>query len=164
MVKVEIPVHPPQGADYPTYLPWFFSNVLLPCPLYIITTVDGKGVPNAQPNSWGLPYGAGDVPMFLFSCWTTHHTYENVLETGEFVVNVPGAALVDVAMEVNNVRLDGLLVEPGSPSLPYVLIADPVYRDRQTPDIFVDVEIIRAAVKTARLLVLLQGGELEAGR
>lgn len=97
MVKVEIPVRAPEGTDFPIYLPWFFSNVLLPCPLYIITTVDGKGVPNAQPNSWGLPYGSGDVQMFLFSCWTTHHTYENVLETGEYVVNVPA---IDAAKEV----------------------------------------------------------------
>jgi flavin reductase (DIM6/NTAB) family NADH-FMN oxidoreductase RutF len=98
MVKVEIPVRAPEGTDFPSYVPWFFSNILLPYPLYIITTVDGNGIPNAQPNSWGLPYGSGDVQMFLFSCWTTHHTYENVLETGEFVVNVPGIDFVKEVM------------------------------------------------------------------
>jgi flavin reductase (DIM6/NTAB) family NADH-FMN oxidoreductase RutF len=98
MVKVEIPVRAPEGTDFPPYVPWFFSNILLPYPLYIITTVDGNGIPNAQPNSWGLPYGSGDLQMFLFSCWTTHHTYENALETGEFVVNVPAIDFVKEVM------------------------------------------------------------------
>jgi len=98
MVKVEIPVRVPEGTDFPSYVPWFFSNILLPYPLYIITTVDGNGIPNAQPNSWGLPYGSGDVQMFLFSCWTTHHTYENALETGEFVVNIPAIDFVKEVM------------------------------------------------------------------
>jgi flavin reductase (DIM6/NTAB) family NADH-FMN oxidoreductase RutF len=98
MVKVEIPVRAPEGTDFPSHVPWFFSNILLPYPLYIITTVDGNGIPNAQPNSWGLPYGSGDVQMFLFSCWTTHHTYENVLETGEFVVNIPAIDFVKEVM------------------------------------------------------------------
>ena len=88
-MKVDIPAQAPQSTDFPSYLAWYFSTILIPCPLYIITTVDEQGTPNAQPNSWGLPYGSGDVQMFLFSCWTTHHTYENALATGEFVVNIP---------------------------------------------------------------------------
>ncbi len=96
-MKASIPLRAPEGVDFPPYLPWVFSSILLPCPLYIITTVDEAGVPNAQANSWGLPYGAGDMQMFLFSCETTHHTFENALATREFVVNVPS---VDVSTQV----------------------------------------------------------------
>jgi flavin reductase (DIM6/NTAB) family NADH-FMN oxidoreductase RutF len=96
-MKRHLPMQAPEGMDFPPYLPWVFSNILLPCPLYVITTVDEAGVPNAQPNSWGLPYGAGDMQMFLFSCETSHHTFENALATREFVVNVPS---VDVCKQV----------------------------------------------------------------
>ena len=96
-MKMGVPLQAPEGVDFPPYLPWVFSSILLPCPLYIITTVDEAGVANAQADSWGLPYGAGDMQMFLFSCETTHHTFENALATREFVVNVPS---VDVSTQV----------------------------------------------------------------
>jgi flavin reductase (DIM6/NTAB) family NADH-FMN oxidoreductase RutF len=87
-MKIDIPVQPRRDTDFPSYVNWYLSNILIPYPLYIITTVDGNGIPNAQPNSWGLPYGSGNLNMFLFSTWTRHHTPQNVLETKEFVVNI----------------------------------------------------------------------------
>jgi flavin reductase (DIM6/NTAB) family NADH-FMN oxidoreductase RutF len=119
-MKVDIPLQAPEGTEFPPYVPWTFSNILLPYPLYIITTVDGNGTPNAQPNSWGLPYGSGDVQMFLFSCWTTHHTYENVLETGEFVINIPSIDVVRAVMRtvehyprgVDEIEASGLTALP----------------------------------------------------
>ncbi len=97
-MKIDLPLQAPKGVDFPPYLPWVFSSILLPCPLYIITTVDAAGVPNAQPNSWGLPYGSGPMQMFLFSCRSTHHTFENALATGAFVVNLPSVDMCKCVM------------------------------------------------------------------
>ena len=55
-------------------------------------------MPNAQPNSWGLPYGSGPMQMFLFSCRSTHHTFENALATGAFVVNLPSVDMCKCVM------------------------------------------------------------------
>ena len=58
-MKIDIPVQPRKDTDFPSYVNWYLSNILIPYPLYIITTVGGNGVPNAQPNSWGLPMVLG---------------------------------------------------------------------------------------------------------
>jgi len=97
--KIDIPVQPRKGIDFASYVNWYLSNILIPYPLYIITTVDGNGIPNAQPNSWGLPYGSGNLNMFLFSTWTRHHTPQNVLDTKEFVVNIPSRDVVRQVMK-----------------------------------------------------------------
>ena len=94
-MKVDIPDRPPEGSKFPSYLAWYFSNILLPYPLTIITTVDEDGVPNAQPNTWGLPRGSGDLQVFLFSTSADRHTAENVLATRQFVVNIPSADVVN---------------------------------------------------------------------
>jgi hypothetical protein len=54
-MKVNIPLTPPQEVEFPDFVGWFHSNILIPYPLYIVTTVDEQGIPNAQPNTWGLP-------------------------------------------------------------------------------------------------------------
>lgn len=94
-MKVNIPDRPPKGAEFPGHLAWYFSNILLPCPLTIITTIDEKGVPNAQPNTWGLPCGSGNLQKFLFATSTHAHTAENLLKTREFVVNIPSSDVVN---------------------------------------------------------------------
>ena len=48
-MKVDIPISPPEGIGFPDFIGWFHSNILIPYPLYIITTVDENGIPNAQP-------------------------------------------------------------------------------------------------------------------
>ena len=120
IMKIDIPARPPKEAEFPTYINWFMSNILIPYPLYIITTVDGNGIPNAQPNTWGLPYGSGNLNMFLFSSWTRHHTPQNVLETKEFVINIPSRDIVKQVMKtvesfprgVDEIKASGLKAIP----------------------------------------------------
>ena len=97
-MKVDIPLTPPDEIGFPNYIGWFHSNILIPCPLYIITTVDEHGNPNAQPNTWGLPFGDRFGQFFVFYDWASHHTIQNVIATKEFVINVPSEDQVSRAM------------------------------------------------------------------
>jgi len=98
-MKIDIPANPPEEIKFPDFIGWFHSNILIPYPLYIITTVDEKGVPNAQPNSWGLPFGDKFGQFFIFYDWASHHTVQNVIVTKEFVVNAPSEDKVPQVMK-----------------------------------------------------------------
>jgi flavin reductase (DIM6/NTAB) family NADH-FMN oxidoreductase RutF len=97
-MKVNIPLTPPEEIEFPDFVGWFHSNILIPSPLYIITTVDERGIPNAQPNTWGLPFGDKFCQFFVFYDWTCHHTIQNVIATKEFVINIPSESQVSQAM------------------------------------------------------------------
>lgn len=62
-------------------------------PTTIITTVGKDESINSAPMSW-VTVVSYDPPQLLFSVNLKHDTYRNVLETGEFVVNIPGVNLI----------------------------------------------------------------------
>lgn len=119
-MKIDIPVIPPKEVDFPDYIGWYYSNILLPYPLYIITTIDEKGIPNAQPNSWGLPFGDEYAQFFLFYDWASHHTAQNIATTKEFVINIPSEKQVPQVMKtvekyprgVDEIHASGLTAIP----------------------------------------------------
>jgi flavin reductase (DIM6/NTAB) family NADH-FMN oxidoreductase RutF len=98
-LKVPIPLCRPAEADFPEYPDkeqlnrWLWRIVPIPYPLYLITTVDEEGVPNVEVNTWTMPFGFWPHQMFIFVCALVHHTAQNALATGEFVINVPGDEL-----------------------------------------------------------------------
>jgi len=59
----------------------------------LVTTVGGDGSVNAAPHSW-VTVVDYNPPQLLFSVNTKHDTYRNVLETKEFVVNIPSADMI----------------------------------------------------------------------
>lgn len=100
-MKVNIPLCKPKDVDFPEYQNkeqlnrWLWRIVQIPYPLCLITTVDENDVPNVEVNTWTMPFGFAPYQMFLFACGMVHHTAQNALSTGEFVVNVPGEELGD---------------------------------------------------------------------
>lgn len=64
-----------------------------PCPLLgqlaLVTTVSADGVPNVAPKNW-LSMMVGRPPIVALGCNLGHHTAQNILATGEFVLNFPG--------------------------------------------------------------------------
>ena len=62
-------------------------------PVTLITTVGKDGSINAAPHGWVTVVDYGP-PQLLFSVNMKHDTYRNVLETKEFVVNIPGADMI----------------------------------------------------------------------
>lgn len=71
-----------------------FYRVLAPRTTIIVTTVNNKGDINAAPFSFTMPVSV-DPPLVAVASVPTHHTYHNIKETGEFVVNVPGEEILD---------------------------------------------------------------------
>jgi flavin reductase (DIM6/NTAB) family NADH-FMN oxidoreductase RutF len=62
-------------------------------PVTLITTVSKTGAVNAAPHGW-VSVVDYNPPQLLFSVNVKHDTYRNVVETGEFVVNIPSADLI----------------------------------------------------------------------
>jgi len=88
-------------------------------PIVIITTVSREGIPNAAIKSWVMTIG-GSPPLILFSCNMEHDTAKNVLETREFVVNIPNNDIAEKALitadsfprNVNEIEKAGLTAIP----------------------------------------------------
>lgn len=69
-------------------------RILAPRPTVIVTTVSSEGEVNAAPFSFTMPVSM-NPPLIAFASVATHHTYQNLEETGEFVVNIPHQELLD---------------------------------------------------------------------
>jgi flavin reductase (DIM6/NTAB) family NADH-FMN oxidoreductase RutF len=63
-------------------------RILAPRPTIIVTTTNLKGEVNAAPFSFTMPVSM-KPPLLAFASVPTHDTYRNILETEEFVVNIP---------------------------------------------------------------------------
>jgi flavin reductase (DIM6/NTAB) family NADH-FMN oxidoreductase RutF len=88
-------------------------------PLVIITTLSKEGIPNAAIKSWVMTV-SGKPPLIIFSCSMEHDTAKNVMETKEFVVNVPNNDIAEKALitakpfprNVNEIEKAGLTAIP----------------------------------------------------
>jgi flavin reductase (DIM6/NTAB) family NADH-FMN oxidoreductase RutF len=65
-----------------------FYRVVAPRPTIIITTINHKGEVNAAPFSFTMPVSV-DPPLIAVASVPRHHTYLNIEETGEMVINIP---------------------------------------------------------------------------
>jgi len=64
----------------------------LPGPIVLVSTANKDKIPNVAPKSW-ISMVAQKPAIIGFGCNLKHQTARNILETGEFVVNVPGQNL-----------------------------------------------------------------------
>jgi len=71
-----------------------FYRVLAPRPTIIVSTVSKKGEVNAAPFSFTMPVSV-DPPLIAVASVPRHHTYHNLEETQEFVVNIPTADILN---------------------------------------------------------------------
>jgi flavin reductase (DIM6/NTAB) family NADH-FMN oxidoreductase RutF len=81
--------------------PFWYSDIwLFPKIITIITTLDKKGRVNAAPYSHIMQY---DVmprnPRMILGFRQSSHTWNNIIDTGEFVINCPSADHLDDMME-----------------------------------------------------------------
>lgn len=70
---------------------WY--KVLAPRPVVLVSTVNAKGISNAAPFSFVMPCST-EPPLIAFASDPEHHTVKNILETKDFVVNIPGRKLL----------------------------------------------------------------------
>ncbi len=64
--------------------------------IVLVTTLNADGVSNVSPKSW-ISMMAFSLPTLVFGCNLQHWTAQNILRSGEFVVNIPGADLAAAA-------------------------------------------------------------------
>lgn len=79
------------------------KRVWSPSPLagqiVLVTTLNQDGQSNVATKSW-ISMMAFDPPTLALGCNLAHQTAQNILRDREFVVNVPGAELADLAWRV----------------------------------------------------------------
>jgi flavin reductase (DIM6/NTAB) family NADH-FMN oxidoreductase RutF len=63
---------------------------LLVRPTVVISTVSSNGISNAAPFSWNSPLATKPKPLFGFNSSVGHDTWRNIVDNGEFVVNLVG--------------------------------------------------------------------------
>jgi flavin reductase (DIM6/NTAB) family NADH-FMN oxidoreductase RutF len=73
-------------------------QLISPRPVVLITTVDKDGLINAAPFSFIMPISI-KPPIIGFAVTKTKHTYLNIVETKEFVVNVVNSTIVEKAVK-----------------------------------------------------------------
>lgn len=109
------------------------TAVVVPRPIAWVSTVSGDGVVNLAPHSF-YTVACARPPIVQFSSVGKKDTLRNVLETGEFVVNLAPASLLE---QVNNssARFDpdhseaealGIALEPSATVRPPRVVASPV--------------------------------------
>ncbi len=131
--KIDVPLDVPQGVDFPEYKDkhqlrrWIWRHIQIPYPMYVITTIDDDGVPNAEVNTWGLPFGFAPDQMFIFVCSKAHHTAQNVLRNKEFVVNIPGSNIGQRAEKTATPYPKGIdeIKESGLTAIPSKVVKPP---------------------------------------
>ncbi len=79
---------------------WYSDKIVWPKTVTIITTLNEEGVPNAAPVSGIIHYDNMDAQPRVLLCMRRHaHTMQNIIATGEFVVNFPPYEYTDDILE-----------------------------------------------------------------
>uniref|UniRef100_A0A7C2P592 Flavin reductase family protein n=1 Tax=candidate division WOR-3 bacterium TaxID=2052148 RepID=A0A7C2P592_UNCW3 len=71
-------------------------RVIHPAMVVVVTTIDNKGIPNACTVAWSMPVSI-NPPLIAIALQKRHKTTRNIEETGEFVLNIPGKNLLELA-------------------------------------------------------------------
>lgn len=93
---MKVSLIPPRGLSQHQAKNWKREMSMIVRPIVIITTVSKEGIPNAALKTNFMIVSA--LEKVAFSCFPEHDTYGNIIETGEFVVNVPSEKIIEQVM------------------------------------------------------------------
>jgi flavin reductase (DIM6/NTAB) family NADH-FMN oxidoreductase RutF len=96
--------------------PWMDLLTAVPSPIFLVTTVKENGLPNATLQSWSTFFSdCGEFLCIMGSVRKTYHLYENLVRTGECVINFPAASIYDRCSATirNNAYEDDEIKEAG---------------------------------------------------
>lgn len=108
----------PKGLPEQQARAWKREMSMIVRPIVVISTVSKEGIPNAALKTNLMVVSAlGEV---AFCCFPEHDTHKNIIETGEFVVNLPSEEIlekimvtaVDFPHNVNEIEKAGLTAIP----------------------------------------------------
>jgi len=105
----------------------------LPGHIVLISTINKGEVPNVAPKSW-ISMVALKPAIIGFGCNLKHQTAKNVLETKEFVINVPSENLAENVWKTGESQHDGAskLEKLGFTLVPSVTVAPPGIKECRT--------------------------------
>lgn len=101
-------------------------RILAPRPTVIITSINSKGEVNAAPFSFVMPVSM-DPPIVAFASAPKHDTSRNILEKGEFVVNLTPSSILE-KMWITGEKLpygENELEKAGLTSIPSKIVSPP---------------------------------------
>jgi len=90
--KVSLPLQTPENSKGEQARNWYKRRNYIICPIVLITAVNGKCTPNAAVKTNLTTISS--MKHYASSCSPEHHTHRNIMENGEFVVNVPTEDIV----------------------------------------------------------------------
>ena len=102
-----------------------FYRVLAPRPTIIITTISSEGKVNAAPFSFTMPVSS-DPPFIAVASVPSHHTFQNLEQTRELVINIPSEDILQelwitsekFPLGVNEIEKAGLTQMPSEKVAP----------------------------------------------
>jgi len=97
--KVNIPLVAPNDVPEDYRHRWIWTKFALVTPVVVVTTMDSGGKENAAPKNCIMPC-SNDPHMLAFTCNMAHDTMKNIIDTGEFVVNIPGQDIFKQVMKM----------------------------------------------------------------
>jgi flavin reductase (DIM6/NTAB) family NADH-FMN oxidoreductase RutF len=89
--KVSLPLGPPGGLPKEQVREWYRERNFLPSPVILVTTVDAEGTPNAAIKTNVMTVSS--MRRYAFCCSPDHHTHQNIMATGQFVINLPRVSI-----------------------------------------------------------------------
>lgn len=116
--RMKVTLAAPKGLSKRQVKNWERDMSMIARPVVIITTISKEGVPNAALKTNFMIVSS--LKKVAFACHPEHDTYRNIIETGEFVVNVPSEDIIEQAMvtavdfphNVNEIEKAGLTSIP----------------------------------------------------
>lgn len=72
-----------------------------PGPLVLVSSIL-NGRPGLTPIAWHMPI-SDDPPIIALEIWRGHFIYKAILQTGDFVVNIPSSEMVEVCRELGSI-------------------------------------------------------------
>ncbi len=92
--------------------------------LVLVTTTNEDGTSNVAPKNW-ISYMASCPSVIALGCNREHWTARNILRSGEFVMNVPGAELVDAVWEAGYLEHPRPVESAGLTPIPSLKVKPP---------------------------------------
>jgi len=69
-------------------------RIIAPRPTIIVTTINKNGDVNAAPFSFTMPVSM-NPPLISFASVPSHHTFKNIMDNEEFVINIPSTDILE---------------------------------------------------------------------
>ena len=76
-------------------------RLLGPGPVVLVSSVlDGRT--GITPIAWNMPV-SDDPPIVMLEIWKDHFIHKAILETGDFVINIPSSAMVETVRKLGSI-------------------------------------------------------------